>query len=193
MRIFAMSLMLVGALIVGCNTNLESPETVTPTSGETDSGHDHGHEHGEEGHDHGHGGHAEGEHSHESEGHESEGHDADAVGHHEEGDGKGHDNDSGHDDNHGAANSTGEMIRFVADSKIEVPGMMCPYSCWPRVKETLASQPGVEAVQLAEQPEGTKEGEIVERVVELKLTDEFNSKEALAALGKINFEAKVMN
>jgi hypothetical protein len=96
-------------------------------------------------------------------------------------------------DGSGASTSTPELIRFVADQKIKVPGMMCPYSCWPKVKETLAAQPGVEGVQLAEQPAGTSEGEIVERVVELKLNSDFNVDAAVAALQKVNFDAEIVN
>ncbi len=84
-------------------------------------------------------------------------------------------------------------IRFVADKSVHVEGMMCPYSCWPRVKETLAAQPGVKGVQLAEQPKGTQEGTIAKPVVELQLSDDFDADAALAALEKIDFPAKVVN
>ncbi len=119
------------------------------------------------------------------------------------------DADEGHDDHdHGdegdehseeaesedsASTSQPEIIRFVADKSVSVPGMQCPYSCWPKVKETLAAQPGVEDVQLAEQPEGTPEGEIKERVVELKLNGEFDAEAAVAALAEVNFDANVIN
>lgn len=89
--------------------------------------------------------------------------------------------------------SPASEIRFVADKSVHVEGMMCPYSCWPRVKETLAAQPGVKAVQLAEQPAGTEEGTIAKPVVELKLADGFDADAALAALEKIDFPAKVIN
>ncbi|MEO8269421.1 MAG: hypothetical protein ABI557_06870 [Aureliella sp.] len=110
---------------------------------------------------------------------EGEGHD------HAEGEGHGHDGEPS------AANGKAELIRFVSDERINVPDMMCPYSCWPTVQETLAAQPGVEAVQLAEQPVGTPEGEIRERVVELKLKGDFDAKAAIAALAKVNFKAEL--
>lgn len=115
---------------------------------------------------------------------------------------EGHDHDAGEagggaaeskEQEPSASTGTSEAIRFVADKRISVPGMMCPYSCWPTVKETLAGQPGVAAVQLAEQPAGTAEGEIAERVVELKLSGEFDADAAIAALAKVSFEAAVAN
>ena len=90
-----------------------------------------------------------------------------------------------------ASNSQAEVIRFVADQRINVPDMSCPYSCWPKVKETLAAQPGVEGVQLAEQPADAQEGEITERVVELKLNDKFDADAAIAALSKVHFKAQL--
>jgi periplasmic mercuric ion binding protein len=108
----------------------------------------------------------------------------------------GHDHVDGDDHGHTEASHTsgsGEAVRFVADKRINVPSMMCPYSCWPKVKETLASQPGVEAVQLAEQPAGAGEGEIVDRVVELKLNGNFDADAAIAALAKVSFEAELAN
>ncbi len=90
-----------------------------------------------------------------------------------------------------ASNSQAEVIRFVADQRISVPDMSCSYSCWPKIKETLAAQPGVEGVQLAEQPADTQEGEINERVVELKLNDDFDADAAIAALSKVSFKAEL--
>lgn len=90
-----------------------------------------------------------------------------------------------------ASNSQAEVIRFVADQRLSVPDMSCPYACWPKVKETLAAQPGVEGVQLAEQPADAKEGEITERVVELKLNDDFDADAAIAALSKVSFKAEL--
>lgn len=92
-----------------------------------------------------------------------------------------------------ASNSQAEVIRFVADQRLNVPDMSCPYSCWPKVKETLAAQPGVEGVQLAEQPADAQEGEIIERVVELKLNDQFDADSAIAALSKVSFKAELAN
>jgi periplasmic mercuric ion binding protein len=66
---------------------------------------------------------------------------------------------------------------------------MCPFSCWPKVKETLASQPGVEGVQLVAQ---AKEGTIDNPVVELKTNKDFNPEAAIAALKKVNFDDAVV-
>jgi hypothetical protein len=87
------------------------------------------------------------------------------------------------------SSKTADKVRFVANTSLKVPGMMCPFSCWPKVKETLASQPGVEAVQLAEQ---VKENEIDNPVVELKVKDGFDSEAAIAALKKANFDDAVV-
>ena len=83
----------------------------------------------------------------------------------------------------------GEAVRFVATKSVKVPTMMCPYACWPKVKETLAAMPGVEGVQLAAQ---AKETEIDNPVVELKTTAEFDVEAAIAALAKVNFADAVV-
>lgn len=84
-------------------------------------------------------------------------------------------------------------VRFVADKKLEVPAMMCPYGCYPAIEQALAAVPGVEGVQLAEQPAGTPEGEIRTKVVELKLADDFDLTQAMAALEAANFPASEIN
>jgi hypothetical protein len=71
--------------------------------------------------------------------------------------------------------------------------MMCPAGCYPAVEETLAQVAGVEAVQLAQQPAGTPEGEIRTKVVELKVGEGFDLETALAALKEANFEARQVN
>ena len=167
MRNFAWSLAAVCALALGCNKPVETIPAVTPepapSSGTTlDEAHDHDH--------------AEGDHDHATETPA-----ADPVIELD---------DAAPAEEPSAANSSPEKIRFVADKRISVPSMMCPYACWPKVKETLAAQPGVEDVQLAEQPAGTAEGEIKERIVELKLNDSFNADAAIAALQKANYEAE---
>lgn len=86
-----------------------------------------------------------------------------------------------------------DKVRFVADTSLHVEGMMCPYSCWPRVKDALAAQPGVSDVQLAEQPADAREGEIKKPVVELKLDGKFDTEAAIAALAKEDFAAKLVN
>ncbi|MDX1926634.1 MAG: hypothetical protein SFV81_08955 [Pirellulaceae bacterium] len=88
-----------------------------------------------------------------------------------------------------ASTKSADTVRFVATQSVKVPTMMCPYSCWPKVKETLASQPGVEGVQLATQ---AKETEIDNPVVELKTTADFNAEAAIAALEKANFADAVV-
>ena len=88
-----------------------------------------------------------------------------------------------------SAVKSSDKVRFVANTSLKVPTMMCPFSCWPKVKETLAAQPGVEAVQLAEQ---AKEGEINNPVVELKVKPGFDSDAAIAALKKVSFEDAVV-
>ena len=88
-----------------------------------------------------------------------------------------------------ASTKSTDAVRFVATQSVKVPTMMCPYSCWPKVKETLASQPGVEGVQLAAQ---VKETEIDNPVVELKTTGDFNVEAAIAALEKANFADAVV-
>ena len=108
---------------------------------------------------------------------------------HDHAEGEGHDHDA--DGEPSAANEKAEVIRFVADKRISVPEMMCPYSCWPAVQETFAAQPGVESVQLAKQTDVTAEGEIKERVVELKLNGDFDADAAIAALAKANYEAEL--
>ena len=166
MRWFAWCLMLSAAAFLGCAEPAnETTPTVTPVTEGGDHDHAEGHDHDHEGHDHE--GHAEGE-AHQDDG-----------------------THAGEEDS--AATEPAEQIRFVADKSIQVPGMMCPFSCWPKVQETLAAQPGVEGVQLAEQPAGTPEGTIEKRVVELKLKGDFDSEAALAALSKISFEGEVLN
>lgn len=87
----------------------------------------------------------------------------------------------------------GAAVRFVASKKLSVPGMSCPYGCYPTVQKALSTIPGVEGVQLAEQPAGTPEGEIALRVVELKLGEGFDLNSALTALKQVNFEASETN
>jgi len=93
----------------------------------------------------------------------------------------------------GASAELGGAVRFVANTRLEVPSMMCPSGCYPAVEETLAKVAGVEAVQLAVQPKGTPEGEIRTKIVELKVGESFDLASALAALQEANFEAKQVN
>lgn len=209
MRWFAWFLMATSAFLFGCNKPMETIPAITPipSSGTTDSsgttgsgttmggdhdhdGHDHdGHDHGDhEGHDHAdHEGHehAEGEEHEHAEGEEHE----HAEGEHAEGE---HAEEAASEEpksDDTAATSSG-TIRFVADKQLKVANMMCPFSCYPKVKETLAAMPGVEAVQLVEQKE---EGVIDNPVVELKLSGDFDVEAAIAALSKVSFNAEVVN
>jgi periplasmic mercuric ion binding protein len=84
-------------------------------------------------------------------------------------------------------------VRFVSDKSMKVEGMHCPYSCYPTVEAALAKVAGVEAVQLAAQPEGTPEGQIANPVVELKLADGFDADAAIAALKAVSFEGELLN
>lgn len=182
MRKFAWTLTALCALVMGCEAPVETIPAVTPeppaSSGTTmDAGH--------EGHDHAHGEHGDHEHA------EGDAKAAGAKAEAKEGaEGVGEAKKEAAAEP-SASTAKPELIRFVADKRINVPEMMCPYSCWPKVKETLAAQAGVEGVQLAEQPAGTAEGEIKERVVELKLKGDFDADAAIAALAKVSFKAEL--
>jgi hypothetical protein len=93
----------------------------------------------------------------------------------------------------GAMNQSDAGVRFVADKKLEVPAMMCPFGCYPAVEQALAGVPGVEGVQLAQQPAGTPDGEIRTKVVELKLSSDFDLAQAMDALEAANFKASEIN
>lgn len=125
-----------------------------------------------------------------------------------EDDHSGHDHAEGEDHDHDAAPAAAEgdtpaaedsastapaAVRFVADRSLSVPGMMCPYACYPAVKKALAAVPGVEGVQLAEQPAGAAEGSIENKVVELKLAEGFDVNAAVAALKAARYESEVVN
>ncbi len=93
----------------------------------------------------------------------------------------------------GASTTEAGAVRFVANTSLEIPNMMCPYGCYPAVEETLATLEGVEGVQLAEQPKGTPEGQLRKKVVELKVGEGFDLNTALAALKAAKFEAQPVN
>lgn len=95
------------------------------------------------------------------------------------------------DENTQSSTDKAGAVKFVADTSLKVPTMSCPHGCWPAVKETLASQPGVEAVELAKQ---SSEDAIDNPVVYIKLNGKFDSKSAVDALAKAGFEnAQVVN
>jgi copper chaperone CopZ len=67
---------------------------------------------------------------------------------------------------------------------LNVPTMHCPIACYPKVKATLESQPGVLAVELVPQK---KEGEIDRPEVIIKTKDGFDLAAATSALSKAGF------
>jgi len=68
---------------------------------------------------------------------------------------------------------------------LEVPTMSCPFACWPKVKKTLESQPGVGEVTLAPQ----KESDVIDKpVVFVEASDKFQGEEAVQALAKVGFD-----
>lgn len=71
---------------------------------------------------------------------------------------------------------------------LDVPDMHCPFACYPKVKETLESQPGVEEVTLAKQKE---EGIIDNPQVLVKLNGNFDPNSAIAALKQSGFTGKL--
>ena len=190
MRKFAWTLAALCSLTLGCNAPVETIPAVTPEP-EASSGTTAGE--GHEGHDHAHGDHDHAPGDTKDAGAEAKAEEAKTEGV-EVTDAKAEGAPEAKTEaaaEPSASTAKPELIRFVADKRINVPEMMCPYSCWPKVKETLAAQAGVEAVQLAEQPAGTAEGEIKERVVELKLNGDFNADDAIAALAKVSFKAEL--
>ena len=95
------------------------------------------------------------------------------------------------EDNKQSSTGSNAAVKFVADTSMKVPTMSCPHGCWPTVKETLAAQPGVEAVELAKQ---SSEDAIDNPVVYIKLNGKFDSKAATAALAKAGLDnAEVVN
>lgn len=76
------------------------------------------------------------------------------------------------------------------DVALTVPTMNCPFACWPKVKETLEHQPGVETVTLAKQAD---ENAIDNPTVYLSLSGEFSADESIAALGEAGFSGATVN
>ncbi|HBN77208.1 MAG TPA: hypothetical protein DD473_15615 [Planctomycetaceae bacterium] len=74
---------------------------------------------------------------------------------------------------------------------VNVPEMHCPFACYPRVKQTIADQPGVESVELVEQE---SEDAINDPRIIVKLNGEFDSTSAIDALSKVGFnESQVVS
>lgn len=68
---------------------------------------------------------------------------------------------------------------------LKVPGMHCPFACYPSVKKTLEEQSGVELVELAPQKE---EGIIDNPVVLIKTSEGFDLDAAIQTLAQTGFE-----
>ncbi len=73
---------------------------------------------------------------------------------------------------------------------LEVPGMHCPFGCYPTVEKTLTKLDGVEKVELVPQE---KEGEINDRRVVVKLNDKFDASQAVTALAGAGFDGATVD
>jgi copper chaperone CopZ len=67
---------------------------------------------------------------------------------------------------------------------LKVPGMHCPFACYPSVKKTLESEAGVAEVELAQQKE---EGTIDNPVVLIRASDSFDLDKAIEHLASSGF------
>jgi periplasmic mercuric ion binding protein len=81
-----------------------------------------------------------------------------------------------------AVNPNVQVTRTIA---FKVPDMHCPHACWPNVQETLAAEPGVGSVKLAEQKD---ENSIDNPVVYVDVDDKFDAEHAIAALANKGFK-----
>ncbi|MCG6155981.1 hypothetical protein [Rubinisphaera margarita] len=81
-----------------------------------------------------------------------------------------------------ASYSAGETLT------VSVPDMHCPFVCYPRVKDTLAEQQGVESVELVEQKD---EAAIDDPRLIVKLNGDFDAQSAVEALGTVGFDKGV--
>lgn len=88
----------------------------------------------------------------------------------------------------GASAATVEKDVQLVSLKVE--NMMCPVSCYPAVKKTLAKQAGVEEVELAPQKE---EGLIDNPVVYVETDGDFDADKAIAALKAEGYNGKVIH
>ncbi len=68
---------------------------------------------------------------------------------------------------------------------LHVPGMHCPFGCYPSVKETLTKQPGVVAVELAKQSNADT---IDNPHVTVTYAGDFNADAAIKALADAGFD-----
>ena len=76
------------------------------------------------------------------------------------------------------AQSDGEMT-------LQVPGMHCQFSCYPRVEKTLAATEGIDSVELAEQP---TPDQLTNRQVVVRYRKGFDPNAALANLEAEGFQ-----
>ena len=67
---------------------------------------------------------------------------------------------------------------------LEVPTMQCPINNWPKVRDTLEAEPGVEAVLLAAQ---TRDDVIENRVVHVAVDDSFQPSRAVLSLANAGY------
>ena len=76
-------------------------------------------------------------------------------------------------------------IQVTCTIALKVPDMHCPHACWPNVQDTLAAEPGVGTVKLAEQKD---ENSIDNPVVYVGVDDKFSAEHAIAALADKGFK-----
>lgn len=69
---------------------------------------------------------------------------------------------------------------------LHVPNMHCPFACYPKVKETLEKQDGIEAesITLVEQKD---EASIDDPRIIVKLSGNFDSDKAIKAIEEVGF------
>ncbi len=84
-----------------------------------------------------------------------------------------------------AVNPNVQVTKTIA---FKVPDMHCPHACWPSVQDTLAAEPGVGTVKLAEQKD---EGSIDNPVVYIGVDDKFDAEHAIATLAEKGFKESV--
>ncbi|TWT53950.1 hypothetical protein Pla22_15840 [Rubripirellula amarantea] len=83
-----------------------------------------------------------------------------------------------------AVSASNETMQEAGTLTLAVPEMHCSFSCFPRVKETLESNPAVAAVELGPQKE---EGTIDNRQVIVQYEPGFDLSQALTMLAKEGF------
>lgn len=84
-----------------------------------------------------------------------------------------------------AVASTEEIMDDAGTLTLSVPEMHCEFACFPKVKETLEQETGVEEVTLAAQKE---EGVLDNRQVIVKYQAGFNPRSALKSLEEAGYK-----